>query len=993
MSFGLNKYKFIFLILLIKCGVINGYSQEYSATVFLPKDGLASYNIKHIQQDKYGFIWVGTQGGVSFYDGNSFSKVASNYINGSEDVAGLKYDAFRNWMWIAYSYGGIEAIDCNSHKSVFQISQRNSHVLKKYPAIATFELVDSSRLVVGLKNVRGGIGYFFCDIKNRQESGFCKIADSTADKNEISCIAAKYGSVYFFVNGVGVCSLKPNHFDTVTWVTRDTTEEYKACLFDQHQKIWFAGKKGISCFGPVKNEIFSYPVGEKVNDMVLADGDTLLLATENGCKSISLQNGKISIINFRTDRDIAYKSNYIISCFLDNRKRLWLGYSEFLLNTAFQMPVFTKVGIDKKASLSLNHLYNILPVNEGEFFLADLKGLYYANSNLNSIRKIDTTCGIPTNVSAYKSKYVIYNTRKGFFAYDRKAQQRVNIVNVIPEFALIKKRVVEKWIDFNDSVSVLSGSDDKGLIIWNKVKHTIKELEYSKVMGWEDKTVNSLTKLSDSEIIVNQDRCIGIYNINTAKIRSFSLPMPGGADTARYYFDCLLTPENIVILAYGYGVFMLDYRFNVKKVINKGNGLSDNGVYCVLKDKQGFIWVSTNNGLNRIDSKSYAVQNYYEDDGLINNAFEENSGCLYNGKLYFGGLGGFTEVAAENIRLNLNKPKVVITAVKYYNQGGEDTTAFNVGGRVLYIPNNVSQAIIYFASDNLLMPQRNEYFYKIEGLQKQWFFMGNENKISLIGLNPGRYKLYIKTSNNSGISSDSPIQVEVYVLPKWYQTLWFDFAVAMAVIGLLYGFFRYRISQLKKQQQIRSEIASDLHDDIGSALNTVKVFTHLAKRDEDKMKHINQIEDSVTQAAVGLRDMLWILDDSQDTVQEMLERIKKFALPVAMANGIALECINDAASDSLQISSKTKKRNLLLIAKESINNSIKYADCKNITVTLSQKSNKVTLVIKDDGKGFDMVAVQKGYGLNNIVLRAKQIKAIAEIESSPGQGTRVTVRQ
>jgi signal transduction histidine kinase len=138
--------------------------------------------------------------------------------------------------------------------------------------------------------------------------------------------------------------------------------------------------------------------------------------------------------------------------------------------------------------------------------------------------------------------------------------------------------------------------------------------------------------------------------------------------------------------------------------------------------------------------------------------------------------------------------------------------------------------------------------------------------------------------------------------------------------------------------------------------------------------------------------MIWILDNSQDTLQEILERIKKFALPVAMAQGIKLDCINLAAADE-QAVTKTKKRNLMLIAKESINNSFKYSGCKNIQVTLSQVNRKASLVISDDGRGFDTAVATQGNGLGNIQYRAKQINAVAKIVSAPGAGTVVTITQ
>lgn len=207
----------------------------------------------------------------------------------------------------------------------------------------------------------------------------------------------------------------------------------------------------------------------------------------------------------------------------------------------------------------------------------------------------------------------------------------------------------------------------------------------------------------------------------------------------------------------------------------------------------------------------------------------------------------------------------------------------------------------------------------------------------------------------------------------------------LSAAGLMYAFYRYRLYQLYKQHLIRKNIASDLHDDIGSTLNSVKIFTRLAKKDVKEVNNLDQIEMALAEASTGLRDMIWILDDSRDTVYELLERIKRFAVPVTVANGVHLQCHNDDKSRNY-ILSKNEKRNLLLIAKETINNSLKYAQCKNIMIEIELKKGILGMSISDDGKGFVTGSQSEGNGLLNINFRARQMGYMAIIESMPGKG-------
>jgi signal transduction histidine kinase len=170
--------------------------------------------------------------------------------------------------------------------------------------------------------------------------------------------------------------------------------------------------------------------------------------------------------------------------------------------------------------------------------------------------------------------------------------------------------------------------------------------------------------------------------------------------------------------------------------------------------------------------------------------------------------------------------------------------------------------------------------------------------------------------------------------------------VIIVIAGLLFALYQYRIQQLKKQQQIRRGIASDLHDDLGSTLNTVKIFAHMAKIGEETENFLEKIEESLSLASAGLRDMIWVLDDSGDTVHELVERIKKNGQSVCQANNIRLETSVGGDLDSKSIS-KTE--------------------------------------------GFDLEKSPKGCGLRNITERASQIRYHTSIQSSPGYGTSITL--
>ena len=159
------------------------------------------------------------------------------------------------------------------------------------------------------------------------------------------------------------------------------------------------------------------------------------------------------------------------------------------------------------------------------------------------------------------------------------------------------------------------------------------------------------------------------------------------------------------------------------------------------------------------------------------------------------------------------------------------------------VPNDFLQATVSFSGINYSNPSRTSYAYRIKEEGEKWIDLGTQNFVPLIGFSPGTYTLEVKAANEDNVWCE-PKTLMLTFLPKWYQTWWFDLLVGLAVASLLYGFYRYRLMQIRKQHQIRKEIAEDLHDDIGATLNSVKIFTHLAETSKGNKKYFANIKEA-----------------------------------------------------------------------------------------------------------------------------------------------------
>jgi signal transduction histidine kinase len=345
-------------------------------------------------------------------------------------------------------------------------------------------------------------------------------------------------------------------------------------------------------------------------------------------------------------------------------------------------------------------------------------------------------------------------------------------------------------------------------------------------------------------------------------------------------------------------------------------------------------------------------------------------------------------VDPKKIKTNPFDFPVYITRVVYF-ANNTNTEIRNLVWENITLPSGTSKITISLAALTFNTNHKIKFSYKIEGIQNN-FTEVEDNNLTLNTLDYGRYKIIFRYRKEDGSYVNDALTLSVYITPRWYQTWWFTTLLFLLASVILYALYRYRIGQIHKQQEIRKSIARDLHDDLGSTLNSVKIFTNLAISGVKQNESLLQIKNNLTEAITGLRDMIWVLDDSLDTAEELVVRLKQFAMPVTTASNMEFIVKTGSGVNSYTLT-KEEKRNLFLICKEAINNSIKYSGASKITLDIIPAGKKIQITVTDNGKGFDEVTVKKGYGLKNMQYRANQINYKLGLTSAPEIGTQINL--
>ncbi len=239
------------------------------------------------------------------------------------------------------------------------------------------------------------------------------------------------------------------------------------------------------------------------------------------------------------------------------------------------------------------------------------------------------------------------------------------------------------------------------------------------------------------------------------------------------------------------------------------SGLADEGVAAMLEDGAGNLWVSTNSGISRLNTQSGQWRNYGAIDGTIEGAYFDGSALrAADGTMYFGGFNGVTAFHPDAIHDNLIAPRAVITGFQIFNKPVEQ-----VHPGLLRAPIDRTGALTLAAADSVFSfefvalhyaaPQRNRFAYQLVGFDENWVATDAARRFATYtNLDPGRYTFRVKAANKDGVWGTEMATMDITILPPWWKTWWLRSAVALLVLGSAWGMYRARLSGLERQKEL-----------------------------------------------------------------------------------------------------------------------------------------------------------------------------------------------
>lgn len=981
------------------------------------EDGLGFRNVTALAQDSRGLMWFGTSQGIERFDGLHFVKFGSDrqadfHFPGEALLEGGLISPNDSTLW-AVADGQLYAFDLctNTSQNISSLAGLTGEIS------AIRQARDGAVWLVA----EGGTQQVL--YKYEGYLRFRQMAISSLLRTPFNSVAFDpHGNVWWSTNAEGLRQFSPEG-ELLHAVKPDSFIWYGTKLY--FTPVFVDSRNRVFILPKSVNQIWQYHP-ENGSHEIIADNlptpayhsledsqGNIWFSTRNGVLRWGNNNGTGSTLtDFSGQMHSSLQYVEINDIFEDRTHILWIATDNGLLRFPIGRQLFKNYLTVPGVAWS-NSMRGIFQAGSGAVYaFCDKRknGLYRLNPETGeSILEFPFDDSLNPTGLEQSAKHFIYdekeNTAWALTDYLLKIDLNAGLCSAAGEF----KDIAEK-LDHNPFILLKDGSFLLGFKLENLTIFDLKTTARTKLFP------NGLSGVKPTNTEVFLEDGNGLLWVGTTSGGLFCFNRKG--ETLAHFTtktEPALSKDHVLALhfdktgklwigTFGGGLNCLSgdlskFENLTTRVFTQKEGLCDNNVVSILEDDDGNIWAATYNGLSCYRVDEGAFRNFYEEDGLSSHEFNYTSSLKDGqGNLWFGGMNGLNVFAPKDILRAEKNPPLCLTGFTKYNHRSDSTEVQVIGNRAIerfVISPYDSWFQFSWALPNYFKPDKNHYYVRLEGLEEDWSNLGNTPFVRYNKLPPGKYVLRVKGSDSNGNWSETELAVPVTVLPFFYQTWWFYLIVLAFLAGVAYVIVRYRIQRLLEMERMRTRIASDLHDEVGSMLAGLAMQAELlemtaGEKDRPRMAHIADISRS---AVSKMRELVWSIDSRRDQVKNLLDRMREQAADLLQPRDIACRFV----LGTLPLEKKLPvdmRLQIFLIFKEALANVLRHSNATEVVVRFGNFGGQFELSIHDNGSSAqkEKDKLSTGLGLSNMELRAGKLGAKLEVERTAGFTIRLTMR-
>ncbi len=949
-------------------------AQQYPFVHYSPKDGLVSNRVRNIYQDSKGRLYFGTATGLSVYDGARFI----NYTREDglhNDLVNCVMEMGEDSLWVITNTTRINCLVKGK--------------LKDLPLRDTITPIINSLC----RDPRGNLyaaadeGLFFFDKDHFQ-------------KLELQDMSGNPLTSYIHM-------LVP--YNDYLLVVRDNS----LAPFDPYR---------LYVYDPSVRKIISQAGKLAINNLACAKDGRTWIGTNNGIRQLnrdSLQKGII------IDEDLPerYKNFNQDPCyvFFDNQNNCWLSDGTRVLKKCDPSGSVTRF----TSTSGLNNLAigNIYQDRENTIWMCSNEGGLekLMNSDLSFIEKpfglswpsmlTLTSSGKELIVYSYREKKAIrFSSLNAYESYSINSPVPIGVLTSTSKglFGISSKKLFHIQPKGTSSAVRLLFTDtsgnDFGNILVDKNDNLIVGGS-NDILSFADNTISRLPVVFTDQFAFDKQGNIWAATRGDELIRFSTDPRNPSAylkKEASFSQELKgLSPRSVTIDKNGMiwigtrykGLYAFQTENEKLRLIHHlsvNTGLTENFISYLVCDDDNNIWAGSPSGIDKIylSTATPVIQNITRE----NNMYPFISLILIdkNKTIWALSPSGIISIKAGHKYPLTYVPTLMISQAK----AGSVVLDHNKSASLSYKQNDLS---FNFAATTFLDEKQVLYSYRLQGgSNTTWSDPTNNATASFVGLPPGNYILEVKALFPAGRYPDQRTAYQFSIAPPWWQTWWFRVIAGMLIIGILIMIVRFYYNRklekqktvLEKQQAIekeRTRIATDMHDDLGAGLSTIRFLSEKVKRNsfsditrDDSEKIVSNSNELMQK----MNEIIWAMNEKNDTLEDLIFYTRSYAVEYCNENGLTCETNLPASIPSLFVSGEFR-RNIFLTVKESLHNIVKHANARNVKLDFSI-DKYLTVIIKDDGKGMPEKKMSEGNGLRNMKKRLDSINGSFEQSGANG---------
>ncbi len=821
----MSRKVFVFMLISI---VLLSQNNVFFADTFFEEDrmpnfeaigrdqGLQDLSVSSIIQDKNGFIWFGTQGGLFRYNGED----SVSYRNNPFDTKGLVhnliqtmfYDEKEHAIWLG-TYQGISKLDIESNE------------------FTNYTVEDQ-----GLSN------------------------------NVVVAIGKDKNNVFWFGTMDGLNKLDPETGKFMTYPVEGKV--VRSILLDSKGRLLVGTYEGLFYFDDVKDQLIkvemSYPSTYVMTIKEFDKGTLTLGLWDGGVLELDLD---FNIIKHHTFQD-----NRIYTVQKTEDQTLWVGTWGGGLFSKKNNQIYHFPGTGKQGDIGHSVVYALTQDRSGILWIGtNGSGVYKTNPRKNNYLEFSNDPDDPTTLDAGKINTIykdskdrlwiaVYN--RGLNLYDEKTATMIKYNTFNTDSRKLENDQVMKLIEYNGALLIASGTGvdrydletdsfvathvfpketityalnvDEKNHLWvgtyldgvYEYDEAFNELNHFNVDSTPNKLSDNLVYdiINDSKgrIWIGTNNGLNVYNPKTDEMKSYFKEEANhttlASNTVRSLFED--NEGSIWIGMVGGGVSKYQEATDSFISFTEMDGLVDNTAVSLEMSKDGRIWVATHNGISIIDPKTEKIINLTLADGIGGYMFTGDGFIDKEGYLYFGGTHGITKFSPVTEIISDTMPPVYITNISIYNTPiDESLEIFNNRNYMLKSDENYI-SFEFNALDYETLSQI-QYSYKLSSVDEDWVESGDRNYASYSNLKSGRYEFSVRVKTVQG-EYTKPEIVTFTIERPWYNTLY-----AYILYMLIFLFVLYSMHKIKENHMIsvRNLELARLNDKLEEAVSELEAVS------------------------------------------------------------------------------------------------------------------------------------------------------------------------